>query len=307
MCHGVFAHFGRLADGLFVVFGAFRRHFPAGFQTFTQQICALCGAPGAFLREGFNRSAHRSALVRQLSEGIGAGAAMPAGQDFAERLGAWLSVADAIALRTALLSIPAAKPGHVATTNTHTNTTTTRSHAPPSLTDELQRVRATLTQSITSVEVARPIQGRADHSSHAAVVAPVIALDPAAEFAMLHQRYVEQQRRMEMSVDALRSHARERLSAASPELAQLAALDGVMDQMLGGREQHLLSTVPTFLKKRFELLRRQAVAEAEADLSRLPAWLVQLTAEFEQALLAELDLRLQPVAGMAEALAHASH
>ena len=36
-----------------------------------------------------------------------------------------------------------------------------------------------------------------------------------------------------------------------------------------------------------------------------PAWLVQLAAEFEQALLAELDLRLQPIAGMADALEHA--
>ncbi len=39
------------------------------------------------------------------------GAAAPAGQDFAERLGAWLSVADAITLRSALQTIPAAQPG----------------------------------------------------------------------------------------------------------------------------------------------------------------------------------------------------
>ena len=226
------------------------------------------------------------------------GAAAPAGQDFAERLGAWLSVADSISLRTALQAIPATK---------FAKASVAPNSAPPALAEELQRVRATLTKSITTVEATPSSRSRADHSAHGAVNAPPIPLDPAAEFAMLHQRYGEQQRRMEMSVDALRAHARQVLSQTSPELAQLAALDGVMDQMLGGREQHLLSTVPTFLKKRFELLRRQAVAEAEADLSRLPAWLVQLTAEFEQALLAELDLRLQPVAGMAEALAHASH
>jgi hypothetical protein len=76
----------------------------------------------------------------------------------------------------------------------------------------------------------------------------------------------------------------------------------VMDQMLGGREQHLLSTVPAFLKKRFEQLRREAPADTDP-----PAWLTRLTAECQQALLAELDLRLQPIAGMAEALAQASH
>jgi hypothetical protein len=223
-------------------------------------------------------------------------------------LGAWLSVADAITLRTALQTIAATRQGQ-----------STAPIAPTSLADELQRVRATLTKSITTVELALPTRGRADHSSHAAAAVPVMPLEPVAEFAMLHQRHGEQQRRMEMSVDALRAHAREVLTQTSPELARLAALDGVMDKMLGGREQHALSTVPAFLKKRFEQLRRQAAADAEnrfgngAEASQQqlqhqqPAWLVQLAAEFEQALLAELDLRLQPVAGMAEALAHASH
>lgn len=235
--------------------------------------------------------------------------ATPGGQDFAERLGAWLSVADAITLRSALQALPAAQmglPPQAASARTPA--------APHTLVEELQRVRATLTQSILSVEPAPSQRGRADHSPYVAPAAPWVPLDPAAEFAMLHQRYGEQQRRMEMSVDALRAHAREVLTHTSPALARLAALDGVMDKMLGGREQHVLSTVPAFLKKRFEQLRRQAAAvaaesAAEADpplaeappSSHSPAWLVQLAAEFQQALLAELDLRLQPVAGMAEA------
>lgn len=257
------------------------------------------------MRGSFTSPFHRSALIRQLSEGSGIGAAAPAGQDFAERLGAWLSVADAITLRTALQIIPTTKPGKAAVAP---------NSARPALAEELQRVRAALTHSITTVEAALPSRGRADHSSHVAVAAPVIPLDPMAEFAMLHQRYGEQQRRMEMSVDALRAYARQVLSQTSPELAQLAALDGVMDKMLGGRAQHLLSTVPAFLKKRCEQLRRQGAAEAAANAETLfgaepdasqqpqPGWLVQLAAEFEQALLAELDLRLQPIAGMADAL-----
>ncbi len=225
-----------------------------------------------------------------LSEGSGIGASAPAGQDFAERLGAWLSVADAITLRSALQS-----------QGTHKKPVA-GSPVPQSLADEVQRVRATLTQSILAVEPVQPPRGRADHSAQGALAAPALPIDPVAEFAMLHQRYVEQQRRMEMSVDALRSHARERLASASPELAQLAALDGVMEQMLGGREQHLLSTVPSFLKKRFEQLRRQATSEDTEVPARQPAWLGQLAAEFQQALLAELELRLQPVMGLAEAL-----
>ena len=238
--------------------------------------------------------------MRLLSEGSGIGAAAPAGQDFAERLGGWLNVADAIELRAALQSLGSTRARSVARPAAAVTLAST-----VSLDEELERVRATLTQSILSTEPAQPIRGRADRSAQAALAAPALPLDPAAEYAMLHQRYVDQQRRMEMSVDALRSHARERLAAASPELARLAALDAVMDQMLGGREQHLLSTVPAFLKKRFEQLRREA--PADTDAADPPAWLSQLTAECQQALLAELDLRLQPIAGMAEALAQASN
>jgi hypothetical protein len=271
---------------------------PRWFSNFyTTDLRSTGGAPGAFLRGSFNRSVHRSALVRLLSEGSGIGAAAPAGQDFAERLGGWLNVADAIELRAALQSLGSPRARSVARPAAAVTLAST-----VSLDEELERVRATLTQSILSTEPAQPPRGRADRSAHAALAAPALPLDPAAEYAMLHQRYIDQQRRMEMSVDALRSHARERLAAASPELAQLAALDAVMDQMLGGREQHLLSTVPAFLKKRFEQLRREAPADTDP-----PAWLTRLTAECQQALLAELDLRLQPIAGMAEALAQASH
>ncbi|MEX1167680.1 MAG: DUF3348 family protein [Hydrogenophaga sp.] len=243
--------------------------------------------------------------MRQLSESCGLAAAAPAGQDFAERLGAWLSVADAITLRTALQTQPVARSTQA--------TNLGQGFAPDALLEALQRVRATLTQSLTTVEAALPQRNRADHSAHGATAAPPVPLDPVAELAMLNQRYGEQQRRMEMSIDALRAHARQVLSQASPGLARLAALDAVMEQMLGEREQHALSTVPAFLKKRFEQLRREAAAEAETLLGETPnpsqqlTWLAQLATEFQQALLAELDLRLLPIAGMAEALQSSAH
>ncbi|HEY9097064.1 MAG TPA: DUF3348 family protein, partial [Hydrogenophaga sp.] len=251
-------------------------------------------------------------LVRQLGEGsgLGTGPGAAAGQDFAERLGAWLSVADAITLRTALQVAP---PQSQARGGVPRAAQGAHAEGLPDLLEEVRRVRATLTKSITTPEPSQSRRGPADHSPQAALAAPVAPLDPAAEFAMLHQRYGEQQRRMEMSIDALRAHARDVLTQASPELARLAALDTMLEQMLGGREQHLLSTVPAFLKKRFETLRRQAAAEAETlfgqspQISEAPAWLGELGAEFERALLAELDLRLQPVTGLAEALANASH
>ena len=48
-------------------------------------------------------------------------------------------------------------------------------------------------------------------------------------------------------------------------MARLAAVDAVMEQVLGAHEHRLLSTVPALLEKHFERLRQ---AEPEADASR---------------------------------------
>jgi hypothetical protein len=104
---------------------------------------------------------------------------------------------------------------------------------------------------------------------------------------------------MEISVDALREHVRQQLAQSTPEMAQLAATDAVMDGLFGLREERLLATVPTFLKARFVAMRQQAAAAEPSDDMQ---WLNRFAAEFEQILLAELDLRLQPVMGLIESL-----
>lgn len=212
------------------------------------------------MRSHFNRSA----LVRQLAGWLPAPTEAPR-QDMAERLGGWLNVADAITLHSAHQSLPSVKARRAAV----------KKDAGDAQAD-LQRLRTTLSQAITT-----PPQP------------PVDATD--AEFAPHHQRCLDQQRRMEMGIDALRDHLRQTLAATSPRLAQLAALDAMLDQMLGGREQKLLAGLPAFLKARFEHLR-----QAHPD-----AWPPLFEQDFQQALLAELDLRLQPVLGMMEALAQA--
>jgi len=218
-----------------------------------------------------------TALVRQLARWLPAGADAPR-QDVAERLGQWLNVAEAIQLHAtqASAAVPAA-------------TTARRAPGTPAaelhtaLQRELQRVRGVLTQSIT----ARDASHKPDPN------------DLDTEFAFFHQRLNDQQRRMEMSVDALRNHVRQRLAQSSPAMIRLAALDAQMEQLFGGREQRLLSQLPAFLKARYQALRREAAAsDAPEDLR----WLQHFETEFEQTLLAELDLRLQPVTGLIEAL-----
>lgn len=203
-------------------------------------------------------------------------------QDVAERLGQWLHVAEAIELHAAQSAVAAAgsaarrRPPRVVPATLHAT-----------LSAELERVRAVLTRSITTRPPHKPDPNDLD-----------------TEFALFHQRLGDQQRRMEMSVDALREHVRQQLAQSTPAMAQLAAIDAVMDGFFGGREQRLLSQLPTLLKSRFAVLRQQAAREGEADTPNDLRWLRCFADEFERLLLAELDLRLQPVTGLIEALAH---
>jgi hypothetical protein len=221
---------------------------------------------------------NRPALVRQLAGFLpdgGTALGDTPRQDLAERLGQWLNVADAIALSSALPSVAAVGSRAAA-----------QPARPPvnavGLRAELDRVRAVLTQSITARDSRHPPDPTA----------------PDSEFALALQRHHEQQRCMELAVEALRGHVRQTLARATPRLAQLAALDAVLDQMLAGREQRLLNHLPAFLKTRFNQLRPPSDSDAPSD----PDWLPGFNAELDQTLLAELDHRLQPVVGMIEAI-----
>lgn len=218
-----------------------------------------------------------TALARQLARWLPAPAEAPR-QDVAERLGQWLNVKEAIALHTAPAAVATA--GAAAAQRPRPADPAALRAA---LQAELQRVRAVLAQSIRR----RDPTHRPDPN------------DPDTELALFHQRLNDQQRRMEMSVDALRDHVRQQLAQAGPALAQLAALDAQMEPLFGGREQRLLASLPAFLKTRFAALRREAAAP---DAPQGLHWLQVFETEFEQLLLAELDLRLQPVTGLIEAL-----
>lgn len=196
----------------------------------------------------------------------------------AERLGQWLHVAEAIELHSARGTMAAAA---ASARGRSSRVAATDLRAP--LRQELERVRGVLIRSITT----RDPSHRPDPS------------DPDTEFALFQQRLNDQQRRMEMSVDALRQHVRQQLAGASPGCRQLAAMDALMDQLFAGREQRLLAGLPAFLKARFSALRQEA---AVAGASEQPYWLNAFADDFEQALLAELELRLLPVVGLIESL-----
>jgi len=106
----------------------------------------------------------------------------------------------------------------------------------------------------------------------------------------------------------------------TPALARLAGLDAVMETALATRERAVLASVPTLLEDRHATLRKsqraalaQLVVEADsapgtsAEKAEEPAdavapWLDGFRKDMHSVLLAELELRLQPVTALLDAL-----
>lgn len=188
--------------------------------------------------------------------------------DFAERLSLWLNAFDAIHLQAAhqaIRGIPSAAP--VAATRTRGRTA--------SAAEDLRHARSVLARAIAQ----DPLADAAD----IAVYTPWL------------RRHQELQRQMEQMVGALREHVRQVLGQASARLRKLAALDAAMEALVARREQALLPVAAAVLERRHAELRRAA---GDGD----SAWLRAFGEEWREVLLAELELRLEPVAGLVDAL-----
>lgn len=246
-----------------------------------------------FLRKDFSRSS----LVRLLGEWAPV-EAQASRQDIAQRLSQWLGVSDAITLHAAHQSIRPVAAGKASRAGQAGQTR--------ALAEECQRVRATLVKAIRASGAAAPARNRHDRS----LLPPTDAAPEAdAGFAPYQQRYLEQQRQMALRIEALRGQVRHAV-AASPRLVPLAAMDEVLERMFGTREQQLMGTVPVVLERRFEELR--TAHELERTAAQQPddpaawrqpgGWLHRFGQELEASLLAEMEVRLQPVTGLMEAL-----
>ncbi len=208
------------------------------------------------------RNIDSSRLVRLLSGWAPLDAHAP-GMDVAERLGLWVSAFDAIGLQAAQLSIKTI-------TRAAPGTSSPTQASAQSASQDLARVRTTLTHLI-------------------AKEAGSLTADDTS-YALYHQLHQRLQREMEQAIASLRDRVRQSLGRISPRLRQLAALDAVLQQVIEPREQVLLPAVSTLMARRFEQLRA-----TEGGLNTF-------VGEWRQALLSELDLRLEPVAGLVDAL-----
>lgn len=111
--------------------------------------------------------------------------------------------------------------------------------------------------------------------------------DSGADFLPFRRRHFQLQQTMEAALGPLRAQARAALLRAGgqhPSLARLAALDAALADALAPREQAQLALLPALLEK----LHARGGATFRQDMQRLLA--------------AELELRLQPIAGLLDAL-----
>lgn len=265
--------------------------------------------PRSILKSGLNSSR----LVRLLADLTAEAAAVAATskQSFAEKLGLWLDWPDAISLAAALnsessASLPVGRAGG------HSGAQSAVRSAENAVLLDYVRVRTELVDAMLSDPVLTTDPQVTKRSTPAPVVLKRSAPEHAPEFSTYRRVHLQHQRAMVAALGPLRSQVRVGLSRVSPALGRLAALDTVLDEALDARERHLFAKVPVVLEKHFDRLRKAHQAEqAQAAGGRLPdgsapvaAWLADYCKAMQAVMLAELELRLQPIEGMLEAMGY---
>ena len=270
-------------------------------------------------------SLYSASLVRFLTENALLAPACQA-EDVGQKLGDWLDFRQAIALHgvlppdTASAAQAAPLPAHVQRM---------APLAPDALARHVDKVRAQLVESITQGAPAGSGLARIDMPAPV-LEAPVeikTAFEPYRRFVAAHQR------QMDSTLRSLRAQLRLQLSKQGSAGQQLAALDAAFEKILAEREAALLAKTSKLLEKRFvQALKSHMLLQAQAQPAALATetadvaidatnnfdvtdanpndtpnadpsiWLMPLRQTLRQALLAELDTRLQPSLGLLEAL-----
>ena len=222
---------------------------------------------------------HGPTFIRLLASLVDADVS-PSPPSLADHLGRWLDWSHAIALSTALDGKPA--PAEPAT------------HDCGSEEDECARIRRSLAGAIVGdpkpTSPSRRAGGQAGQAD-----AP-----EAVDYPMFRQRHLSLQRSMQAATGELRSRLRDTLAGKSVAMTRLAAVDAAMEAALSPREQSLLAHVPDLLGQHFERLHQAASARVASTSPN--AWLEVFRRDRQSVLLAELDVRFQPVEGLLAAL-----
>ncbi|MEN9383060.1 MAG: hypothetical protein RL323_203 [Pseudomonadota bacterium] len=208
---------------------------------------------------------HRSINATQFARLVGGAGVppQPAGpQDLAERLGAWLNAFDAVKLHATCQACHSARAFKPAPL------VADAAHRFTRLNETVQRVHQGL---VAAIKADRWPQETGDE----------------ADAALLRKHALELQRLMEAKLTAVRPQVWQAMAGASPRLRQLVELDAAMAQVVEVQAQKSLAHLPALIEKQLK---------TSAPAQRLEPQLF-----WQQVLLAELDLRMQPIWGLMEA------
>ncbi len=242
-------------------------------------------------------------LVRLLARLVDANVPASA-QSLSDRLSQWLGWTDAIALSTALNASPPAPRVPAGGARSFGS-------AEEAL---CANVRGALTKAIANDGVLA-VSRRTRAPRGGSRVMPEQA---AGDYAAFRQSYLSLQQAMETDIGDLRGRLRALLAARTSGMARLAVLDAVMERALFARERTLLASVPTLLGAYFDRLCREAQAAAPIDTPTAAPTTVDASDEtppvlsgerldafrrdVQSVLLAELEVRFQPVEALLAAL-----
>ena len=209
--------------------------------------------------------------------------------DIAERLSGWFGPLEAIRLQALNQSLSAAPE----------SSRKQSAFSAQALAEDVQRVRGALAKAIAQDPL---------------LAAGVRPDDPDRGYAPWHQRHLELQRQMAQMVEAVRDHVRNVIARVSPRLHRLATLDAGMQDLLAAREESLLPGTAALLERRYHQLKGahrqacEALGQPDDPSHWLEAggWLAHFANDWRQALLAEVDLRLEPVCGLVDAMRNES-
>lgn len=234
---------------------------------------------------------HYSRLVRLLSD-FSVADIQATSRDFADRLGQLLGFADSIILADAL------KPQRAVTG--------------ASTCAAAEAIKAAFLQGQNSL-VTLIFSSCTPGAESTRVRWPALNATPVPVIYEPYERfYLALQRQLDTGVRGLRSSVRDGMTRVSTGLAQLAALDLALEDRLWSHSRRFYGVIPRILEQRFQHLNlqkpdqpepaRPASQQRQVASDRPVEWQSQFCRETRSLLLAELELRLQPVMGLIEAL-----
>jgi len=236
-----------------------------------------------------------SKLVRFLSE-YNISNIEIAHKNFAERLGLLVDLSDSVTLSESLRAIPKML---------HKKTEGIELVQCDSLVQEFLNQRSIVLKSILKSFDSKAvfIQFKLPRPKTDTSIEEAINFDQYQRFYLLHQS------ELDFKIEKLRSFVRKVISEHSLNLAQLAELDKTFSQSMMLHTRKRFSVVPKILKVRFEQLYSEYCETFKTCNSvdnpilwiNENGWLTQFYSEMQQLLLAEFEVRLQPIIGLVEA------